>query len=274
MPAPPPDPIDVNPDPEPKPEPDVVLPDSDLPSPDPDVGPPIPDPKPLVIEPPPDFVGKEEPDNPNTVDDRRPNTKRPSSGPDRDACPKLARLPNPTTRKNLSDDLRLDGSSLGEVLDELSTALHTAGFADKYKLYCVGDAGFALVAEFESLEEKKGLPRRKRFGRHDPADVHLFGALHGLLFEVPGYYRLIVIHVSDQPLRFDGTELSEPQRKALLNGGAVDLPSDVLAKTGQWNAHLLVYEYHQEDDGEPIEPATAHKWDSGQHMQGAGLVLR
>jgi hypothetical protein len=199
----------------------------------------------------------------------------------------LEPLPRPTDWEVLPRDAHFGAAhTFYDVNEVLVHALRRARYfslADwltgtdrgRWRYYSV-PGGFAIVARIEKLRPD-ARPDYPRFG-YAEASPSLVEAVVGLLFAPPGYYRQIILVVSDRSLEsMFGQQPPTPEwgQQLLLNGERT-LPRDYWDDqfTQQHQVFALVYEFMKSSDTQRVEPLDHRHQihDVRAHLAGSAIL--
>lgn len=167
---------------------------------------------------------------------------------------------------------------LGLVFDRIRRALARAGI-EQWKVYGIGDNGFAVVCRLESIEDDgRPKPGAERWSVDDPlrsGPPDLSSYLKALFRGKPGRYRVIVLIVTDRGLtQATDADVSTKDLDRLLRYGSKRLPETMSEQILHSNIHCdaLVYEFYRpsEDDKSPKFLIQSHIQPTA-HLTGAGL---
>lgn len=239
------------------------------PPPPPPVVEPAPEPEPApIVEPPApapgDSFAEEESDGAATT----------GSAPPESALPDFP-WPPPrwSARKDLTDIARHHATTLGEIADNLVTALNNAGYPE-YSLYAA-PGGFALVARLERTEED-GTPNADfRFlspREEEPFDLTEY--VSALFFTPEGYYRQIVFVVTDQPFVAADEAPNVAAAESMLGDGAtaLDAPLRERPVADATRVIAIVYEFRKGAGPEDVAIITPGRLDGDLHMVRSGIA--
>jgi len=146
---------------------------------------------------------------------------------------------------------------LMDVAAQLLTALDTTGYGER-SFYSIPD-GFALVSRIEQIypdgRPKEGAERWP-VTAEPPRIFSLRSYLQALFTSNPGYYRVIVFVVTDQPLvqkSADPTEYNNAPRDWVWSG-ANKIPTSVgfMDYTSAMSCTALIYEFRQASRNSPV----------------------
>jgi len=152
-------------------------------------------------------------------------------------------------------------TSLRAVGARLEGAISRAGYR-QLKYLGAGCKGFVIVLDLEHIE-----PDGRRMGGtrgfappSQEADFNLAQYVRRLFYAAPGYYRQIVIVVSEQGMTNATAAPTEAQLRAITRDGASSLPSAFanLAYTPRHAVYALIYEFEKgprDGDLKVIPPA-------------------
>lgn len=151
----------------------------------------------------------------------------------------------------------------------------TATERGRWRYYSVR-GGFAIVARIEKLR-RDARPDYPRFG-YSGESATLVEAVEGLLLPPVGYYRQIILVVSDNSLEtLLGTETLTPQgAEELLRDGERTLPDSYWddAFTPQHQVFALIYEFEKTSDTQRVQPLDRdhqiHSVDA--HLRGSEIL--
>jgi hypothetical protein len=205
----------------------------------------------------------------------------------------LRPLPSPTDADDFERAWFAEAESLFAVNLILTQALRAAGYRwfwdwvpglprKNYWSYFRVSGGFALLTHTERLvptNEAQAAPPLyvPRFGYSPPdAPTDLSQAIGNLLVAPLGYYRQIVLLVTDRPWReFVDAGLPAPERE--LPPGAPELPREEYEAMEFGPEHAvtaLVYEFEKRDESQGDVPPAAHGlWSARQHLGAVRTAL-
>lgn len=187
------------------------------------------------------------------------------------------RPPTPSTKTSLDPQYFKHCRTLKDYDFVLQAALKTCGYTDR-SYYAVPN-GFALVSRLEYFNETSGVPKvpGRWTGAQSPAEDFSIWRLLKLLFSAnPGYYRIIVFVVTDQPVQPQGDGLSSEEGDDLLDQG-----SDLLYRSANQiqvspdhAVTVLIYEFENPESGEGPHflKYPNNKLGHAKHLTGAGLL--
>ncbi len=158
--------------------------------------------------------------------------------------------PKPTTHtpipRALLQDTSVASESLGVIADRVEDALRKANL--DFAAYAIGDSGFAYVTRVEMIR-RDGSPFESpdRF----PKDVRTSAPNEGFLdfvlsrfFARPGYYRVIAIVATNQPLITSSAKITADSAMVLAAGAMMSIPQELRKVTvPDLRFAALIYEY-------------------------------
>jgi hypothetical protein len=188
-------------------------------------------------------------------------------------------VPTPTLHVPLSGYENWRNKSSLEVVDNHFRAqLNRAGYKERsyYRL----ENGFALVVRLEQIDST-GLPRREpdrwRFAiSNSKGDFSLLDYFNSLRFARRGYFRVLVLTVTTQDIRFSPNKISREEMAAWVKNGRDSLPEHVkkITLTDAHRLEALIYEFKVDDVGEEpklLPTADATPPTINQHLQWQNL---
>jgi hypothetical protein len=185
--------------------------------------------------------------------------------------------PAPSTQIVLSNSLfQASGKptpSLSSVGAQLVGALEQARYFE-YSYYRVPN-GFALVARLERIDpDGTPLPEEFRFllpGSQEPFSLAVY--IKQLFFAPEGFYRQIVIVVTDRPFTATGETLDAPAAARLLGGGANRLSKDfeTMRFTEAHRVSALIYEFRKGARQGDVSTLTPGRLGARTHLERAGI---
>jgi CarboxypepD_reg-like domain len=143
----------------------------------------------------------------------------------------------------------------GDVDLLLSKALQSLQYGDKAYYYIPG--GFALVSRIEQIDKNgDALPPPGRWSVETVYTKQLSWReyIRRLFFTTPGYFRIIVFTVTDQPFASNGRDISRDSAMVWLSRGLNVLPASIANKaySPETACTALIYEFQKPESGEPI----------------------
>ena len=163
--------------------------------------------------------------------------------------------------------------SLSSVGAQLVGALEQARYFE-YSYYRVPN-GFALVARLERIApDGTPLPEEFRFllpGSQEPFSLGVY--IKQLFFAPEGFYRQIVIVVTDRPFTATGETLDAPAAARLLSGGASRLSNDfdTMRFTEAHRVSALIYEFRKGAQQGDVSTLTPGRLGARTHLERAGI---
>jgi hypothetical protein len=163
--------------------------------------------------------------------------------------------------------------SLASVGAQLVKALEQARYFE-YSYYRVPN-GFALVARLERIGvDGTPLPEEFRFllpGSQEPFSLAVY--IKQLFFAPEGFYRQIVVVVTDQPFAATGDKLDSSAAAKLLSGGANRLSNDfdTLPFTAAHRASALIYEFRKGAKAGDVSTLNPGRLGARTHLERAGI---
>lgn len=163
--------------------------------------------------------------------------------------------------------------SLSSVGAQLVGALEQARYFE-YSYYRVPN-GFALVARLERIgPDGTPLPEEFRFllpGSQEPFSLGVY--IKQLFFAPEGFYRQIVIVVTDRPFTATGETLDAPAAARLLSGGANRLSNDfeTMRFTEAHRVSALIYEFKKGAQQGDVSTLTPGRLGARTHLERAGI---
>lgn len=184
--------------------------------------------------------------------------------------------PSPSSRQEIDRQLVAPAGSeptLRLVADRLEAALKRAQY--EYSFYGVPGGGFALVARLERIDDDgAAIAGDRRFlppDAKEPFDLARY--VSALFFAPAGYYRMIALIVTDQPIVAGSTALDPAAARRLPAGGATALPrsfSDRLFGPDH-RAFALIYEFRKEADSRDAQALVPGRLPARTHLSRSGL---
>ncbi len=167
--------------------------------------------------------------------------------------------PQPSDRCLVPDSLvnPARDADFRDVIDRVKSAMATCGYAEL--TYYSAPGGCVLVTRVERINAN-GVPLagdtrwRRDVGPLSLQEFDLREYFSRLLTAPVGYYRLIALVFTDQPIVSDlETILTEASADSLIARGALTLPETLLEEpyTGTHHCAALIYEFAWRDDREP-----------------------
>jgi len=160
-------------------------------------------------------------------------------------------LPNPSARYDIRL-CRTAGQTLGELSDNLATALAHAGYTD-YAIYPFQD-GFAAITRFEQ-RDSKGNPSADRWPQIDQTALSLssifsWDYLRSLFLGKYGVFRFFIFTLTSESPGFSGKQATQAEAKQWLMTGPEKLPNDVRQVTVPYPFlfSAMVYEFSASSD--------------------------
>ena len=185
--------------------------------------------------------------------------------------------PTPSTQIVLPNSLfQVSGKptpSLSSVGAQLVGALEQARYFE-YSYYRVPN-GFALVARLERIgPDGTPLPEEFRFllpGSQEPFSLGVY--IKQLFFAPEGFYRQIVVVVTDRPFTATGETLDAPAAARLLGGGANRLSNDfeTMQFTEAHRVSALIYEFRKGAQQGDVSTLTPGRLGARTHLERAGI---
>ena len=167
--------------------------------------------------------------------------------------------------------------SLGVVFDRLTAALARVDVG-WWSVYAIGTNGFAIVTRMEAIESdgrpKPGPARWNTPQDRVPPEISGLGDyFRALLFARPGFYRVIVLAVTDRPSQSLGALISADSANRLLRGGTDQLPASMRrVRVGVDGRCLaLIYEFQRPTEQDSARLLLNAPIGALQHLTQAGI---
>jgi hypothetical protein len=165
--------------------------------------------------------------------------------------------------------------SLKDVGERIATVLRQTGYSD-YGFYRV-EGGFATVARLEKIKAD-GTPdlTGRYYKPTDPQPFGFAGFIAQLIYGPEGFYRVIVLMVTDRAVLPEGGPPTVASAEAWFVQAADRLPPeyDSLPFSNEHQLTALIYEFEtgSTDDTSAVVPS--RRLSSEQHLKGAGIYDR
>ena len=157
-------------------------------------------------------------------------------------------LPPPSAAVEIPVEFFQGAKVLGDLNAKFKAALKKAGYVDGGRYYSIPN-GFAIVAQIEHInQDGSPLPGSKRWQAKPLPPAFTFKNLLRVLFDAkPGFYRIIVFAITNEPIVPEGTPPSQEAAGGWLNHGMVALPAAIarLPYTEDYACVALIYEFER-----------------------------
>lgn len=177
-------------------------------------------------------------------------------------------------RSVFGDDSR--ARTFANVDQTLVAALSAGGYSAR-NYYSVPN-GFALATRIEQINDDgspKTPPARFALEPEPVSMLRPMDYLKALLKGVPGYYRVIVFIVTDDPFKASGDRPTEEQATAWVSSGVNVLPREIgdLPFARDVNCTALVYEFMRKPgaDSDATQFAMPGRLDAMTHLVKSGI---
>ncbi|MEM7369471.1 MAG: hypothetical protein AAF587_12785 [Bacteroidota bacterium] len=182
--------------------------------------------------------------------------------------------PTPSARTTLDSRYFQKCQTLKDYDQILNTALKECGYIGR-SYYAVPN-GFALVSRLEYFNPSNGqaqMPGRWDGVRTVGTEFTVSRILQLLFGSNPGYYRIIVFIVTDQPVQPRGESPDREESNSWLIRGRDRLFSGNVNTTRKHAVTVLIYEFEQPESGREAKFLNypGNKLNSDQHLRGSGL---
>lgn len=166
------------------------------------------------------------------------------------------------------------GPTLGDVNDRLRMALDATGYYDL--AYFLVPDGFALVTRLEQINpdgSPKNPPARWEAHVEPMEEFSLAAYIRALFAATPGYYRVIVFAVTDQPIVASGEPASSEEASGWLAKGSDVPPESIMdvPMTDAYHVTALIYQFRQPGQGEEVVQLIADALPGRLHLEAAQL---
>ncbi|MEZ5878184.1 MAG: hypothetical protein R3D43_10780 [Tepidamorphaceae bacterium] len=167
-------------------------------------------------------------------------------------------------------------ATIGDISDAIVSALERAGYFDRS--YFELEHGAAIVTRLERIRAD-GYPQdgdaRWPLSVSDTREFSLAAMLKGLFFADPGFFRVIVFIISDQPFRESGQAPTAQEATEWLNKGFNTLPESAAARpsTARHAVTALIYEFERAADDEQAYQLVPGQLPGATHIRRAGIRL-
>lgn len=178
-------------------------------------------------------------------------------------------------RQTLSEQLKTNATTLGDVNARLRQALQANGY--EQRSYFQTPGGFALVTQLEQFKAdgspKTGANRWKDYPVQENFEG-VWGYLKSLVMPMPGNFRIFVFVVTDQAYGQSSRRVGKSEAVGWLSNGLNRLPPKIAGAplNDQHYLDVLVYEFEAQEGNRLCQ----QKWPgiiSGQtHLQKTGLA--
>jgi len=162
--------------------------------------------------------------------------------------------------------------TLRGVADKIEAALKRAHY--EYSFYGVPN-GFAVVARLERInDEGAAVAGDRRFLPPDAREAFdLTRYVSSLFFASPGYYRLIAIIVTDQPMVADGAPLDQSRAMRMPSAGATVLPRSFSEQSfgPDHRVYALIYEFRKDANAREPQVLVPGRLPARTHLSRSGV---
>jgi hypothetical protein len=163
---------------------------------------------------------------------------------------------------------------LSDLADKLEGALHAA----KYRRWSYSSVpnGFALVTQMEQIKPD-GTPSAEpaRWSTNLPSvrELTLLEFIKALASAPPGYYRVIVFIVTDEPWSRSGQEPTGEEAERWLTQGFNRLPASIgeLTYGKEYTTTALVYEFKKRSQSAEATLVEDSETRAQEHLRKAGI---
>lgn len=172
--------------------------------------------------------------------------------------------PKPSAFAEIPKNMFANCDDLYDVNALLSDALDSCGYYERR--YFEVPNGFALITRIEQINSDascKDESSRWSLEADVYNDFNLLDYLRAVFFSSPGYFRVFVFIVSDQPFSFSRESLTEDSAISLLNQGLNNLPKELadILTSNETFCTGLIYEFEK-----PEEKDTSYVNIPGRHL--------
>lgn len=138
-----------------------------------------------------------------------------------------------------------DAKTLSQVESKLTKALNNCGYLERRLFYVKG--GFAMVTQIEQIKEDGYCLEANRWNTKPVREetFSLTSFFSSLFTSKPGYFRVFVFIVTDEPLVPKPRSITREEAMGWLTGAVSKLPPKIgqIAYTNATNAVAFVYEF-------------------------------
>jgi hypothetical protein len=161
---------------------------------------------------------------------------------------------------------------LSEVAQNLERALRIAKY--RWWRYSSVPRGFALVTQMEQISAD-GTPTSARWSTELPSvrELTLFEFIRALASAPPGYYRVIVFIVTDQPWPRSGQPATGDEARRWLTEGFNRLPAEIgdMTYDAGYKTTALVYEFTKRSKSADATQIANSPTQVQEHLKKAGI---
>jgi tetratricopeptide (TPR) repeat protein len=170
--------------------------------------------------------------------------------------------------------------NLGDIKNSLSEALDQCGYFER-SYYCIipdrGGTGFALVARMEQIDNDAfslPLPDRWSMQIRPLIGFSLKEIVQSFFFKNPGYFRIVVFVVYDEPFKPSPKGLTREAGISLLRDGANKLSSEIAAApfSEKFSCTALIYEFEVPESGREAKQVPNSKHTARVHLERSKLL--
>jgi hypothetical protein len=167
--------------------------------------------------------------------------------------------PPPSSALEITADHFHDAKYLGDVNAKLKAALSEAGYVDGGRYYPIPH-GFVIATQVEHINrDGSPLAGEERWQPKPlPPDFTLANILKVLFDAKPGFYRIIVFAVTDEPIAPEGKPPTQEEASVWLHQGMLSLPSTIaqIPYTKATACTALIYEFERRGYNDATHPLT------------------
>lgn len=168
-----------------------------------------------------------------------------------------------------------DEAQLADVADALERALAEANY--RRWSYSSVPNGFALVSQMEQIgADGTPSPEPARWSTELPPaeNMNLLEFLRALVNAQPGYYRVIVFIVTDQPRSRDGDAATGEEAERWLAQGFDRLPRTIgqLLYGSEYRTIALIYEFRKRSNDSDAVFLENSRTEADTHLEKAGIA--
>ena len=182
--------------------------------------------------------------------------------------------PIPSSRQEIDRQLVVAGTAttLRAVADKIEAALKRARY--EYSFYGVPN-GFAVVARLERIDDEGAtVAGDRRFLPPDAREAFdLTRYVSSLFFVSPGYYRMIALIVTDQPIVADGAPFDQSRAMRMPSAGATALPQSFSEQSfsPDHRVYALIYEFRKDANTREPQALVPGRLPARTHLSRSGV---
>jgi len=183
--------------------------------------------------------------------------------------------PQASAYQELRRDYFKKAKTLADVEKTLRKALYTCGYNDI--AYFSVQGGFVLVTRLEQIDDEgfsKKTPYRWISTRIGLTELSLKAYFKALFFGNPGYFRIIALVVSSNPVRRTRKKVEKDEAMAWLDSGAFSLPDNFKRKrfTKNYTCTALIYEFKQPESSKNAALLLPSNHTGNDHLEKSKLA--